>query len=53
MNFKKTLSSKNKKKIDKLEKRLIQYFGDRLENDQIGGGEMSDTGEYSIYIVHK
>ena len=43
----------SKIKIDELEKHLIRNFIDnpRCDNEQIGSGEMKDTGAYSVYLV--
>ncbi len=43
---------KNKYEMDELEKQLISYYGDKVENEQIGGGNKSYSGEYVIYVVY-
>jgi isopenicillin N synthase-like dioxygenase len=44
--------SNSKKVIDRLEERLIKYFKFQTDNKQEGGGDMADTGDYWIYLVH-
>jgi hypothetical protein len=43
----------NKRVMDDLEKDLIKYFGQRIVNTQIGGGNKHYTNDYWIYIVVK
>ncbi len=42
-----------KRMMDDLEVQLIKYFGDRVNNNQIGGGNKSYSQDYWIYIVVK
>jgi len=39
--------------MDDLEKELIEYFKNRIENDQLGGGNFNYSNDYWIYIVVK
>ena len=50
--------SDSKATIDKVEERMIQHFmadpnyKNKLQNEQIGGGEMMDSTVYVVYVVH-
>ncbi|HPM48150.1 MAG TPA: hypothetical protein PL056_13880 [bacterium] len=52
---------RNKKKeiVDFMEMFLIDHFmkskeySDKLQNEQVGGGEMADFDEYYVYVVYK
>lgn len=43
----------NSAKIDELEEYLIEQFQDdqRCKNEQVGGGEMTKSNKYIIYLV--
>ena len=48
-------SSENEEEIEMLEQFAInhfQQFAENCDNEQVGGGEMSDRGDvYSLYVV--
>ena len=47
-------SSENAEVIDNFEEYLIKRFQDldNCDNDQIGGGEMTESDRYIVYIVY-
>jgi len=44
---------RNKRIMDHLEEDLIEHFGNRVSNSQVGGGNKKYTNNYWIYIVVK
>lgn len=47
-------TSKNKSTIDDFEKYLIDRFYEFINcnNEQVGGGDMTDSDEYIVYVVY-
>ena len=47
-------TSSDKKTIDDFEEYLIERFYEYLncDNQQVGGGEMTDSDEYLVYVVY-
>lgn len=46
-------SSDSSREVDQIEEKLISHFNNhpKCDNEQIGGGEMTRTSRYYIYIV--